>query len=96
MLNHVTLDIVMDLNVEPLCTICDHRLDHGRLNLGCAPNKAKTIKFKQKSNINSSEICSVISAVTLPGNINCPHSSEIGWPSCFDYLVGSYKVEAAI
>ena len=94
-LTHVTSDIVKGLNVEPFCTISDHRLVRCRLNLACEPNKTKTIKFRQKNNINSAEFCSVISAVTLPGNINCPHSSDIEGPSCCNCLVEAYKVEAA-
>ena len=91
-LTHITLDIVMDLNGEPFCTISDHRLVRCRRILGYAPNKIKTVKFRQKSNMNLSEFGSVISAVTLPGNIYCPHSSEIGGTSCCNCLVESYKV----
>ena len=47
-LTHVTRDIIKGLNVELFCTISDHHLVPCQLNLGCAPNKKKTIKFRQK------------------------------------------------
>ena len=31
----------------------------------------------------------------MSGNINCPHTSEFGGPSCCNCLVEPYKVEAA-
>ena len=82
-------NLLGDIEVEPACTISDHRLITSTLNLRKVPKLVKTIFFRNKSNINSNDFAQILRSIQPSENVNCNHFVNI--PICADCLISIYK-----
>ena len=86
-------NLLGNVEVEPACTISDHRLVTSTLNLSNIPKLVKTICFRNKSSINSKDFAQILRSIQPSENMNCNHVENIR--ICADCLTKNYRIETS-
>ena len=81
-------DLVGMIKVEPVPTFSDHNLITTTMDIGNIPKQEKTIIFRNKSHLNSTEFATKIDSLQNYANLGCAHSFN---GMCCTCLISEYR-----